>query len=231
MAAHPFDKSLSRLRSSRTEFCKFKKAAVMPEIKRLVNKIAGFRSLEQAYSFYVDEPDSDRIQIWFGNRSTGRKDSNGRIVSEGGLALVYSLGPTGAVAALMYPAKSDFAKPREDCIILHIGTYNWYQLWTKVPSDLKALVAYGHVTSIDGDPTLYERARISWLRRICQMNIEGAPVDPKNRFEIIRATFKFILKSSFDALYKPFALAVFVILLIRFGYPQLANFLHPNSAP
>jgi hypothetical protein len=230
MASHPFSKSLSRFHTSCGQFSEFK-TEVRAAIRGFADKIGRFPPLNQAYSFYVDEPDRERLQIWFGNRSIGRKDCNGRILSEQGPCLVYSLGPTGAVAAIMYPAKSDVCRPHEDCILLRLGTYSWYQLYKKVPWDLKALVAYGHVTSLDGDPTMSERARIWWLRRICPTGIEGAQVDPKIGFGVIRGSLKFILKSSFDAILKPFVLAVFVLALIRFGYPQLANFLHPSSTP
>ena len=172
MATHPFDKSISRFRSSYADFTVFK-LAITPDIKRLANNIARFVPFEQAYSFFVDDHDSQTIAFSSALRFTYREDIDGTPVRENGPSLCYSLCPTGAVFAQLYPAKSALCRPHEHCIILHISTYGWHQIYKKVPSDLKALVAYRHVTSLDGDPTLYEQAQIWWLRRICQMNIAG----------------------------------------------------------
>jgi hypothetical protein len=233
MAAHPFCKSLSRFRSDFKQFNLFKTEAGPEVIARFANKIGRFALLEKAYGkLRVTEPFPETLQIEFGGpRPTGRKNEKGGIVSELGPSLVYSLGPTGAVAAIMYPAKSDFCRPREASILLRMRTCSWYPLYKKVPGDLRALAAYGHVTSLDGDPTLFERALIWWLRRICPNVTEDAPIDPRIGFGVTWATFKLLIKYSIDAVFKPLVLAAFILLFIHFGYSQLANFLRPHSAP
>ena len=81
MATHPFDKSISRFRSSYADFTVFK-LAITPDIKRLANNIARFVPFEQAYSFFVDDHHSQTIAFSSALRFTYREDIDGTPVRE-----------------------------------------------------------------------------------------------------------------------------------------------------
>ena len=66
--------------------------------------------LQETHSFIVQSFDEFTVQIWFGNHPTGRNvlDRKGRShpVTEIGGTLLYSFGPRGDTAVVLYPAKS-----------------------------------------------------------------------------------------------------------------------------
>jgi hypothetical protein len=65
-------------------------------------------------------------KLIFGNQSMFRKTTEGKAAAEKGPSLVYSLGPTGAVAVMLFPAKSKLASVSEETIFPRIGYYSGY---------------------------------------------------------------------------------------------------------
>jgi hypothetical protein len=158
-----FSRSYYRISVGTIEF-KYFKDLVLPEIKILVEKIPRFKALEEHFSFHVDGSQGDALQLSFGNRSMLRKDAAGKAAEEKGAALRYALGPLGEVAVILYPATSRLSKPIEHRIYLRTGHYSGKELARHLCHDLKDLVAYSCVTSLDAEATAGEKLRVWWLR-------------------------------------------------------------------
>jgi hypothetical protein len=77
---------------------------------------------------------------------------------------------------LIFPAKSDVHRTKEDCIALRMSHRTAHQLLKKLPRDVRDLVTYCLVTSIGCEPTWRERLRIRWLRWTRGMSVGGAGV-------------------------------------------------------
>jgi hypothetical protein len=167
-----FSKSYFRISVGSIEF-KYFKDLVLPDIKSLTGRTPRFKALEEHFSFHIDNSREEVLQLSFGNRSTFHKDFSGKTVVEKGAALLYTLGPMGDVAVILYPATSGLAKPVEDHIYLRIGRYSGQQLAKHLRRDLKDLVAYSCVTSLDAEATLTDKLRVWWLRFVCPMQIKG----------------------------------------------------------
>ena len=91
--------------------------------------ISRFSSLKDVFGFYSSNTEQT-LQMSFGSRSIFRKNLDGKTVAaESGPTLLYSMGPTGHVAVMIYPCKSPLAKPFEDQIYLRVGQYSGYQLY------------------------------------------------------------------------------------------------------
>jgi hypothetical protein len=152
---------------------KYFKDLVLPEIKILAERIPRFKALEEHFSFHVDSSREDALQLSFGSRSMLRKDAGGKAAEEKGAALRYALGPTGEVAVMLYPATSSLSKPVEHRIYLRTGRYSGQKLARHLSHDLKDLVAYSCVTSLDAEATPGEKLRVWWLRHTHPTQIEG----------------------------------------------------------
>lgn len=153
MEENPFAISNSKLFRARVEFRHFVEQADLQHVTALGRRSRRFRLLEEIFAFNKFPRDDDALQFDFGNRA-----------AEKGPTLLYSLAPTGEVVTLIYPARSDALRAREDCIALRAGPYTSYQLRMRLARDIRDLTAYGHVTSLNGRPTWRERLRTKWLR-------------------------------------------------------------------
>jgi hypothetical protein len=158
-----FSRSYYRISVGSIEF-KYFRDLVLPEIKILTERVPRFKALEEHFSFHVDSSREDALQLSFGSRSMPRKDAAGNTAREKGAALAYTLGPTGEVAVILYPATSCLSKPAEDHICLRTGWYSGQSLARRLCHDLKDLVAYSCVTSLDAEATPGEQLRVWWLR-------------------------------------------------------------------
>jgi hypothetical protein len=158
-----FSRSYHRISVGSIEF-KYFKDLVLPEIKILAEKIQGFKALEEHFSFQIDGSRENALRLSFGSRSMQRKDAAGNAVQEKGAALAYTLGPTGNVSVVLYPATSSLSKPAEDYIRLRSGRYSGQSLARHLRRDLADLVAYSCVTSLDAQATPGEKLRVWWLR-------------------------------------------------------------------
>ncbi|MCR6502510.1 hypothetical protein MUO32_26125 [Shinella sp. CPCC 101442] len=136
-------------------------------IKRRLVETPGFAEFDRSVAHYVstDKKVPGWMQVWFGNRPmSGRRTEKGAIARESGPSLVYSRGPSGEMAVIMYPVKSDVANVYEDAIILRIGFMDYWDLYLGVRQDMRDLMAYAYVSSIDLKPSWTQSLRIKWLR-------------------------------------------------------------------
>lgn len=214
---HPFAKSTFRRQVARIEFDVFQEKAY-DAVKAASETIPRFTALERNFGFYVKNFHPDTVQIFFGQRSMFRKDIEGKTASERGLCLLYSLGPTGDVAVTIYPCNSSLGKVTEDHIYIGLGRFSAYRLLNRVQSDMRLLVAYGYVSSLDTDPTWQERLRIAWLRRIKPSQIDGKFV-ANGRVLLtssIKAAFSSAASGAFAALMRPLGTVIIIIVLIYF---------------
>jgi hypothetical protein len=158
-----FSRSYYRISVGSIEF-KYFKDLVLPEIKTLAGNIPRFKALEEHFSFHIDVSRADALELSFGSRSMLRKDPAGQTAEEKGAVLLYTLRPTGEVSVVLYPATSAFSKPVEDHLYLRTGHYSGQHLAYRMCRDLKDLVAYAYVTSLDAEATAGENLRVWWLR-------------------------------------------------------------------
>ena len=112
-----------------------------------------------------DNPDV--VEIFWGAHPVKRidKKNNFKLVSEDGVTLIFSLLTDGYVTITLYPAKNEFMRPIEDCIILysHIKA-NWLLKVNNQKSLWRNFMAYTECTSLNGTPSIWQRLRIFWLR-------------------------------------------------------------------
>jgi hypothetical protein len=209
-----FSRSYFRISVGSIEFKRFKDL-VVPNIKILTEKTPRFKALEEHFSFHIDNSQEEALRLSFGSRNMLRRDSAEK-ATERGAALLYTLGPTGEVTVILYPATSDLAKPVEDHIYLRIGRYSGYQLSRPLRRDLKDLVAYSCVTSLDAEATLSERLRIWWLRHTRPMQIKGEYVRPLTSRHTGTPS-ESTTRTMAMALLKPLAVLAIAALLVYFG--------------
>jgi hypothetical protein len=227
---HAFQKSYRRLEDAKMEFRSFKQRS-LPDVKTLCEDNKRFKPLERMFNFYVDSADEDRLQLWFGSRSMFRKNPQGSVAVEKGLTLLYTLGPSGQVAVVLYPAISDLSRPIEEYIFLGLGFQTAYQLHTRLRSDIADLVAYGYVTSLDGDPTIREKLRVWWLRQMKPMQVDGIftkPTGLRRLYWGLEFILKTISRTVVNALLKPALIIGLLAICAYFGWPWLAHLLNPG---
>jgi len=210
-----FSRSYFRTSVGNIEFKRFKDL-VLPDIKILTEKTPRFKALEEHFSFHVDNSQEAALQLSFGSRNMLRRDSVEKAATEKGAALLYTLGPTGEVTVILCPVTSNLAKPVEDHIYLRIGRYSGYQLSRLLRRDLKDLVAYSCVTSLDAEPTLSEQLRIWWLRHTRPTQIKGEYIRPLS-FGYAGTPLDSTTRTMAMALLKPLAVFAIAALLIYFG--------------
>lgn len=85
------------------------------------------------------------------------------------------------------------------------------------------MVAYQHATAIDGDPTLREKVRVSWLRHTHQMEIDGK-VTIKGSALLAKA-LSTIGVASLGAILKPLAILTVLGLATWLGWGRLVAIL------
>lgn len=170
----------------------------------------------------------NHVQIWFGWRPTHRRAVDGQFAWENGGTLVYSLGPMGDTAVILYPARSKLVRQREQHIYLGIGYYTAHELNRRVRQDFRDLAAYTHVSSIDGQPTAREQVRIWWLRQMQPAQIKGE-FTPPPRFTFAGSAVLFLMKAALTALLRPLAVVAVVSVLLYLKYPDLAKLLSQGA--
>jgi hypothetical protein len=210
-----FSRSYFRTSVGSIEFKRFKDL-VVPDIKILTEKTQRFKALEEHFSFHMDNSKEEALRLSFGSRNMLRRDSAEKTATEKGGALLYTLGPAGEVTVILYPVTSNLAKPVEDHIYLRIGRYSGYQLSILLRRDLKDLVAYSCVTSLDAEATLSEKLRIWWLRLTRPMQIKGQYMRPLS-FGYAGTPSEFTTPTMAMALLKPLAILAIAALLVYFG--------------
>jgi hypothetical protein len=116
------------------------------------------------------------VEIFWGSRpfDTITEGRNWMALPEYGATLLFAMDDNGHVIVSLYPAYTENRKPVETCITLHI----WLdpsRLLEK--SFLKNcwghFMAYMEYTSLDGNPTILQRLRISYLRNFKHLVIDN----------------------------------------------------------
>lgn len=126
--------------------------------------------------FYGTRPDDTKADIDY---SSGYPRVKNRITTESGAQLDYQLIPNGSVMVILYPAKSEFMRRKEDFIVLE--TIRWPQKLTGRPaleSHWKTFIAYMECTCLDGMPTFLQRVEILWLMFTRTIVIGSVPQTP-----------------------------------------------------
>jgi hypothetical protein len=221
---HPYARRRFIYACARIEFECFRQAAqriVEAELSRITR--AG--PLRTAHGFIVKSFDDLTLQIWFGNLPTGRRlpSPESAYATEIGSTLLYSLGPRGDTAVVLYPAKSEVMKANEAFIIRALGNMSCYQLRQRIRRDLKDLVAYTYATALDGSPTFSERLRIGWIRLVCPMQIEGK--QGRRATQYLFQGVGFVARSSMVAILRPVGIIVLILVLGWFGFSSFVEFL------
>jgi len=224
---NPFISGWRRRKDAEHDFRWFKERAER-EIRTIIEKVPHFAPLDAYTGFDVMPCEADAVQAGFCNRSMRRKTVQGQNASESGAHIVYSLGPTGDVATILYPAKSDVASVREKMIFLRISRIGGIPLYDRLPHDLRYLVAYERVTSLDTSPSIRERMMVSWLRFWYRMQVDGKTITPQANNLIKISTMRFIAALMGAAL-KPVGILIVGYLLLRFGMPDMAERLFPKN--
>jgi hypothetical protein len=209
------------------EFRYFRQRAVA-EIPSICQSISRFNDLKAEFSFWTDtSTGEDHLQLNFGRRKMDVNDLEEKPAIEKGPSLVYSLGRAGDfTSTVLYPASSPLGSVEEDHIFIRIGSYSGHQLLSRLRSDIKDLVSYAFVSSLETDASLRDRIRYWWLRRTHPQQIEKKFVRPLSPSKFLAAASKFTLMSLIVALLRPIGWVLAYVLLLYLGFASLTVHLH-----
>lgn len=222
----PFFAKWRQYKDAEHDFRHFKAMApgLVPD---LISRNRDFAVLK-AYCGFFQDGSPTTVQVSFGHRLMGRLTIDDKVASEDGASLVYSFGPTGWIAVMLYPPHSQIARVNEDHIYLRIERACAARLLGSLSNDLNDLIRYERVASLDGSPRLGERLRIAWLRYWSRMQVNGQTKAARSS-EHLRQVTDFSTGKLFlafaTALLKPIGVLIVIYLLIRFGMPELADLL------
>jgi hypothetical protein len=227
----PSEKSIfhrTRLRHEigQIEFSYFRQRAIS-RVPEICTSIPRFDDLRREFSFWIDKGGGDdHLQINFGTRKMWARGLDGGTVPEKGPSLVYSLSPVdGTIATVLYPATSSLGSVREDHIFLRIGNYSGMSLEDNLRSDLKDLVAYTFVSSLELNPSISDRLRFWWLRTTHPHSLDSKFFRPLTPNAMMASASKFTLTSLLIALLRPLGFALAYVLLVYLGLVSLADHL------
>ena len=208
---------------------RFLKTFAPRDIEKICQSLPGFAELQEAYGFHLFSDVETTFQASFGNRSMFRKTLNGTTACENGPSLVYSQGPTGDIVVVLYPPSSELAKVNEKLIFLRMQERSAIKLMDGLKRDLKDLVAYAHVGSIDGDPSWLQNTRIRWLRltRPTQRDKDYSKVSTHHPVtDLATALPKTVVTSTVSSLVKLVIPALVIAVLGYFGLTELVEMLN-----
>ena len=156
-----------RARDGRHDFELFCSSA--PDIiDEFFNSQALAATLRELCGMHYERTSVFSLQIEFGNRSLFRQTYDRETATEKGAALVFSQGPTGDVAVILYPANSNIASWNDHAVFLETRARSGAKLLDRLRYYLSALVDYQCVTSIDAKAPLRAELRIRWLNFWCK---------------------------------------------------------------
>lgn len=220
----PYAKKRFAYQCAAIEFDHFLRRA-KEQVLTIIDRMPAAGPLKNTHSLCVDifgdGPGPKTLQAWFGKHPTGRRTIEGGTDVEIGATLVYSLGPTGVSAVMLYPCKSDSCRVREERIILRLGRFTAYQLQKNVHRDLRDLVSYTYVSALDGAPSVLQWVRVSWLR-LSRITF----VDDKQRIlglSWLARLSQFMARVGLIVLLRPLALAAIIFFLIWVGWWEFAS--------
>lgn len=120
--------------------------------------------------------DTTYVNVGFGNRllNVWHNDTGFTSTTEEGARLSFSRMETGYVTVMLFPAKTDNRKPYEDFIIIeHRITPAKFADRGLLKSYWNYLIAYMESTSIDGNPSNWQKLKVWWLRHSHNMVIDN----------------------------------------------------------
>lgn len=221
----PFAKSHTRRGIARIEFDVFQ-AKAAEAIHAATQEVAGFDELKQYCHFYVVIRNRDTVEAFFGKRPVPGRDTEGKPAYEAGAHLLYTLASTGDVLVTLYPCKSSFHNVYEDHIYIGLGRYTAHQLLSRARTDVRALVAYGYVSSLEAESTLGERLRIGWLRFIRPSQSDGKYEAGGSTVIVssLKAMYKTALIGAFTSVMRPIGYVVVALALAHYGHEAWIDF-------
>lgn len=191
-----------------------------------------FNTLKKFTDFVVIPREPTAFQAGFGSRPMGWRTVGDKNASEDGATIVYSLGPSGMISTMLFPAKSDLAQTMEEVIFLRIKRMGGAPLIDCIEKDVRRLVAYERVSSLDANANFRERIWIWWLRSTCRTQTNGEHQTAKSS----EWASKFLKSSSFvfwSSLLKILATPVIILLLlailITFNQREIIDFMFPEN--
>ena len=222
--------SASRLADSQYEFELFRLKLAPEEFERCVENFERFKVLADAYVVTTQFSDEHRFQVNFQKRKLRNRGLEGEDIIEHGASLVYSIGPNGRIATMIYGARSDVASMMEQLIFLRVGFYTARQLESRMRRDIKNFVAYAYYSGLDTDPTFRERTRVWFLRRFYSTNVDDKFV-PAKAGKWLGSFGVEMVKTVLSGLFKYIVLALLAVLLLWFGFDELAALISVTTTP
>lgn len=138
------------------------------------------------------------VEVFYGNRpidSEVKIDENARLTEKlvvaHGATLGYLRNDNGQVICNLYPAASENQRPIEDAILLDF-VRDPHTLQHRARRHWRYFVAYMEATSLDGDPSVVQRARVFYLRYFKQ-HIIDAKVHDSRAVVVARDVSKWVL--------------------------------------
>lgn len=186
-------------------------------IDEFVKNTPGHDELSTFFGTWSSES-TDHLQIGFGKRKRWLPD--GTAVIERGPQLVYAIGPNGNITVQLHPCGSKASSMQEEHIFLMIGRPNAVQLENRLPRDLRRLVRLAYVSSIDGQPTVFDRVWYRWITWVSAHSTAGAFIRGGRR-RWFDSTFGFLAGKLLDNVFT----ILLIIVLTGAGYSWVAKIL------
>lgn len=178
------------IRQSRILCFKLFFADAVEQFTRLAEHNKRHHDMAAAYSFNIvpggryGGQNQRIVDVFYGNRpfdvGTTQNDTKGncwptqRLLTESGASLSYERGDNGLVLCTLRPARSVNLGRKEDAVILSIITDARDLTGRSIlEKHFRYLVAYMRYSSLDGEPTLWERIDILWILFIRPTIIAG----------------------------------------------------------
>ena len=151
---------------------------------KLADADPSHQQLVEPFQFYVSPGgvtgvDRKLVQIHYGQRAVDVSESLDenlrpmvRLEAEVGAGLLYKRTANGGVKCLLYPARTE-SKPIDEEMLLLKQLDDPTKLRRKARKHWRALVAFMHCTSLDGEPTRTQRFRTWHLRCFRARYVDG----------------------------------------------------------
>ena len=185
--------------------------------KAISDKDARCGEFELYYNFYIapgsraGHKDKRHIDIFFGKSVYGSLNTptGSQALVEEGATLLYTLNDDGFVSVMLYPAKAENMRLKEELIFLdrHIDPKTLL-LKSTLQSHWRYFMAYMEYSSLDGSPDLVQRLRITYLHTFKSMVI-GKIWNKALYKTYLNSLFKFVMTVGFSG-FVFFAISYFV---------------------
>jgi len=179
--------------SRQTRYDDFEKFADSAEatFNALLDADARAKSLSNFYSFYAVKGgamgglDKRVFEVFFGNRPIDHVETfeskegefpqrQSKLLTERGVCLRYERTDIGTVICTLFPAETKSLHQREDSILLEwIAHPRSLHSQCKLNEHWRAFISYMECTSVDGEPSVLDKLRVSYLRFTQILVIDG----------------------------------------------------------